>query len=75
MGHDPSGMNDDSLMLSEMYSKQNLNMPMPSPGFDDNGMLSMHDMSDYQTPREQLDMQMTPFGTIDPNALQSGLHH
>ncbi len=75
MGHDHSGMHDDSLMLSEMYSKQNLNMPMPSPGFDEHGMLTMHDMSEYATPREHLDMPMTPFGTIDPNALQSGLHH
>ena len=73
MRHDPSGMHDDSFMLSEMYSKQNLNMPMPSPGFDENGMF--HDMSEYQTPREHLDMPMTPFGTIDPNSLQSGLHH
>lgn len=75
MSHDPSGMNDDSLLLSDMYAKQNLNMPMPSPGFDENGMLTMHDMSEYQTPREHLDMPMTPFGTIDPNALQSGMHH
>jgi len=75
MGHDPSGAHDDSLMLSEMYSKQNLNMPMPSPGFDDGSLLSMHDMSEYHTPREGMDMPMTPFGTIDPNALQAGMHH
>lgn len=66
--HDHHGMNDESLMLSEMYSKQNLNIPMPSPGFDENGMLSMHDMSDFHTPREHMDM---PF--IDPNAL--GMPH
>ncbi len=75
MGHHHSDMHDEHLMLSEMYSKQNLNMPMPSPSFDEHGMLSMHDMSEYHTPREHLDMPMTPFGTIDPNALQSGHHH
>ena len=74
MGHDPT-MLDDQHMLSEMYSKQSLNLPMPSPGFDDNGMMHMHDMSEYHTPRENMDMPMTPFGTIDPNALQAGLHH
>lgn len=71
--HDPT-MADESLLLSEMYSKQNLNMPMPSPGFDDHGMLMMHDLSDFHTPQEHMDLPMTPFGTIDPNALQAGLH-
>ena len=75
LGHGHHGMHDESLMLSEMYSKQNLNMPMPSPGFDEHSLLAMPDMSEYDTPREHLDMPMTPFGTIDPNALQSGLHH
>jgi len=49
---------------------------MPSPaGFDENGMLMMNDMSEFHTPREHMDMGMSPFGTIDPNALQGGLHH
>lgn len=69
--HDHHNMNDESLMLSEMYSKQNLNIAMPSPSFDENGMLSMHDMSDFHTPREHMDMPLTPF--IDPNAL--GMPH
>ncbi|KAJ9635020.1 hypothetical protein H2204_005975 [Knufia peltigerae] len=75
MGHDGSGMMDETLMLGEMYSKQNLNMPMPSPGIDEKGMLMMNDMSEFHTPMEHMDMPMTPFGTIDPNSLQAGLHH
>ncbi|KIX08735.1 uncharacterized protein Z518_03392 [Rhinocladiella mackenziei CBS 650.93] len=74
MSHDPSAMMDETLMLGEMYSKQNLNMPMPSPGFDENGLLMMNDMSEYHPPREHMDMPVTPFGTIDPNTLQAGLH-
>lgn len=73
MGQEHHVINDESLMLSEMYSKQNLNMPMPSPGFDENGMLTMHDMSDFHTPREHMEMPMTPFTTVDPNAL--GMPH
>jgi len=73
MTHDPL-MTDESLMLSDMYAKQNLNMPMPSPAFDENGMM-LHDMSEFHTPREHMDMPLTPFGTIDPNALQAGMHH
>jgi hypothetical protein len=69
------GMMDETLMLGEMYSKQNLNIPMPSPGMDENGMLMMHDMSEFHTPREHMDMPMTPYGTVDPHALQAGLHH
>jgi hypothetical protein len=68
-------ISDDSFMLSEMYSKQNLNLPMPSPGFDENGLINMHDMPEYHTTREHMDMPMTPFGTIDPNTLQAGIHH
>ncbi|RVX66917.1 hypothetical protein B0A52_09041 [Exophiala mesophila] len=74
MHHDPNGLMDETLMLGEMYSKQNLNMAMPSPGFDENGLMIMHDMSGFQTPREHMDMSMTPYGTIDPNSLQPGLH-
>lgn len=70
---DHHAMNDESLMLSEMYSKQNLNMPMPSPGFDENGMLSMHDMGEFHPQREHIEMPLTPYSTIDPNSL--GLPH
>ena len=70
MGHD-GGMTDEGLMLSEMYSKQSLNMPMPSPSFDENGLLNMGEMSEFHTPREHMDMPSTPFGTIDPNSLQN----
>lgn len=73
MGHHDPSMHDETLMLGEMYSKQNLNMPMPSPGFDDNGIM-LHDMSEYHTPRDEMQMPMTPYGTIDPNHLQGGLH-
>nr|KAK5447650.1 hypothetical protein LTR18_003231 [Exophiala xenobiotica] len=74
MGHDGHhGMMDETLMLGEMYSKQNLNMPMPSPGIDEKGMMMMNDMSEFHTPMEHMDMN--PFGTIDPNSLQGGLHH
>ncbi|KAJ4507136.1 hypothetical protein HRR83_005966 [Exophiala dermatitidis] len=74
MGHEHNGMMDETLMLGEMYSKQNLNMPMPSPGYDENGLAMMTDMSEFHTPREHMDMPMTPFGTIDPNSLQGSLH-
>jgi hypothetical protein len=74
MGHHGPSMHDETLMLGEMYSKQNLNLPMPSPAFDDNGMM-LHDMSEYHTPRDDVQMPLTPFGTIDPNHLQGGLHH
>ncbi|KAI9796859.1 MAG: hypothetical protein M1825_006496 [Sarcosagium campestre] len=32
--HDPSSMSDEGLALTELYSKQSLNLPMPSPGVD-----------------------------------------
>lgn len=73
MGHE-SAMADDSLMLSELYQKQNLNMHVPSPGLDDGNLLAMSDLPEFHTPREHMDMPMTPFGTVDPNALQNGLH-
>ena len=78
LGHDPSAMSDDGLMLSEMYSKQNLNqmhMAMPSPRVDDGNLMAMHDMSEYHTPRETIDMPMMPYGTVDPNALNANGHH
>lgn len=74
LGHDPS-MNDESIMLSEMYSKQNLNMQMPGTPFDES-FVAMQDMSsDFHTPREHLDMSMNPFGSVDSDSLQPGMHH
>lgn len=70
MTHD-SGLHDDGMMLSEMYSKQNLNIGMPSPSMDDGSLMHMHDMSEYHTPRETMDLPMMPFGTIDPNSLKA----
>jgi len=62
-------------MLSDMYSKQNLNMAMPSPGLDEHGLMAMHEMEQsFHTPREHMDMPLTPFGTIDPNSLGMGGH-
>ncbi|KAL8998278.1 MAG: hypothetical protein Q9169_002592 [Polycauliona sp. 2 TL-2023] len=62
-----STMMDEGLMLSEMYSKQNLNLPMHSPGIDDAGLhLNFHEESSS----EEMDIQqMLPFGTIDPSSL------
>lgn len=71
MGHDHLGIHDDSHLLSEMYSKQNLNMQMPSPSFDENGMMTLQDIPEFHTPHAE--MAMTPFQTIDPNSL--GMSH
>lgn len=69
MSSDPQ-MHDETLMLGDMYAKQNLNMPMPSPGFiDENGLLNVPDMQEFHTPMEHPDMHMNPFGTINPNSL------
>jgi hypothetical protein len=39
---------------------------------DDGSLFAMHDTSAYHTPREAIDdMSLMPFGTIDPNALQT----
>ncbi|KKY23950.1 putative homeobox domain-containing protein [Phaeomoniella chlamydospora] len=64
---DHGALSDDGLMLSEMYSKQNLNLQMPSLGHDDPSMMSLQD---FHTPQETMDM-MLPFGTVDPNALSA----
>lgn len=75
LSHDHSNVSDEGLMLSEMYSKQNLNLPMPSPNMDDGSLMAMHDISEYHTPREHMDMSMMHFGTIDPNALTTDHSH
>ena len=62
-GHQGS-MSDDGMMLSEMYSKQNLNMHMHSPGLGPSGS-GMQLQDDPSS--EDLDMHnMVSFGTIDP---------
>ncbi|ERF71543.1 hypothetical protein EPUS_00532 [Endocarpon pusillum Z07020] len=70
MTHD-SNLPDDGMMLSEMYSKQNLNLGMASPSMDDGSLMAMADVSEYHTPGETMDMPMMPYGTIDPNSLKA----
>jgi hypothetical protein len=62
-----STISDDGYMLSEMYSKQNLNLPMHSPGVEEQGTaMQMHEESSS----EEMDLQnMVSFGTIDPSSL------
>ncbi|KAI9816821.1 MAG: Transcription elongation factor SPT4 [Pycnora praestabilis] len=56
MTHDHSNMEDDGLALSELYSKQSLNLPMHSPGVEGSS--------------EDMDMHnLVSFGTIDPSSL------
>jgi hypothetical protein len=66
-----SNLPDDGMMLSEMYSKQNLNLGMPSPSMEDSSLMQMHDISEYHTPRETMDLPMMPYGTIDPSSLEA----
>ncbi len=60
-------MSDDGLLLSEMYSKQNLNLPMHSPSVEDMGMaIQMHEESSS----EEMDLHnLVSYGTIDPSSL------
>lgn len=60
-------MSDDGYMLSEMYSKQNLNLPMHSPALEESGTgMQMHEESSS----EDMDLHnMVSFGTIDPSSL------
>ena len=45
MSADPSGITDESMSLSELYSKQSLSLPMPSPGMETTSdELAMHNM-------------------------------
>ena len=68
MTHDPhASLSDDGLMLSEMYSKQSLNLPMHSPHLED-AALGMHMHEEGSS--EEMDMHgMVAFGTIDPSSL------
>ncbi|KAL1953101.1 hypothetical protein VTO42DRAFT_3602 [Malbranchea cinnamomea] len=61
-------MADDGLMLSELYSKQNLNMSIPSPGIDDPTFgLTVHDFQDSHSPANSVDYHgLLPFEALDP---------
>ncbi|KAI4197282.1 MAG: hypothetical protein LQ350_006009 [Teloschistes chrysophthalmus] len=62
-----STLSDDGFMLSEMYSKQNLNLPMHSPAMDDTGS---HLNLQEESSSEEMDLHnMVSFGTIDPSSL------
>lgn len=65
-----SAMSDDGLLLSDMYSKQNLNMPMHSPGqhaMEDSEMnFQMHDESSS----EEMDLHnMVSFSHLEHSSL------
>lgn len=63
MNHDPAS--DDGIILSEMYSKQNLNLSIRSPTIDSHLDMHLHD-----EPTEDLDLHnIMTFGTINPSAL------
>ena len=65
-------VSEDDLLLSEMYSKQNLNLPMHSPGIEELGMgIQLHE----ETSSEELDLHnIVSFGTIDPASLSPSNH-
>jgi hypothetical protein len=67
----PFTIPDEGLMLSEMYSKQNLNMSMPSPGMEDSSFgLTMHDLPEGHSPANSVDYHgLLPFETLDPNTM------
>jgi hypothetical protein len=67
-----SSITDDGLLLSEMYSKQNLNLPMHSPSVEDLGMtIHMHDDS----AGEEMDLHnMVSFPSLDPSSLSPENH-
>ena len=69
--HHHAGLVDDGFNLSEMYSKQNLNLPIRSPATVAGGEEPRLDMSLPDAgPGDELDVQhMLPFGTIDPAQL------
>ncbi|KAK2755054.1 hypothetical protein FQN54_006582 [Arachnomyces sp. PD_36] len=72
MQPDHANMSDDGLLLSEMYSKQNLNLPGPSPpGMDDSNFnIPMHDMQDHHEQNDTIEFpNMMSFDTVDPNSL------
>ncbi|KAJ4323322.1 Transcription factor [Neodidymelliopsis sp. IMI 364377] len=61
MPHD-SGMSDETLHMTDMYAKQNLNLPFRSPLMEESV--------------DDLDMQnLVSFGTLDPSSLSPEHHH
>ena len=64
-----ANLSDEGLMLSEMYSKQNLNLPMHSPGIEGSDLgMQMHE----EPSQDDMDMtEMTAFDTIDPSNINS----
>lgn len=70
-----SSMSDEGLMLSEMYSKQNLNLPIRSAEMDD-ANLEMHlndpHLNDPQPTNDEMDLHNMFFGTVDPSNLSPG---
>jgi hypothetical protein len=61
MSHD-SGMSDETLHMTDMYAKQNLNLPFRSPLMEESvDDLDMHNL--------------VSFGTIDPSSLSPEHHH
>ena len=61
MPHD-QGMSDETLHMTDMYAKQNLNLPFRSPLMEENV--------------DDLDMQnLVSFGTLDHSGLSPEHHH
>lgn len=67
-----SSISDDGLLLSEMYSKQNLNLPMHSPSVEELGMvIQMHE----ESPGEEMDLNnMVSFASLDSSSLSPENH-
>ncbi|EER24910.1 Homeoprotein, putative [Coccidioides posadasii C735 delta SOWgp] len=72
VSNDPaSSLPDDGLLLSEMYSKQNLNVSMPSPPMDDTTFaLTLQGLHDQGASDNGVDFHgMLSFDTVDPMSL------
>ncbi|MCJ1403990.1 hypothetical protein MMC11_007214 [Xylographa trunciseda] len=65
-----SGMLEESSMLSDMYSKQSLTLPIRSAGIEDTNLeMHLHD----EPSNDDFDIHsMVNFGTIDPSNLSPG---
>lgn len=65
-----SAVPDQGLLLSEMYSKQNLNVPGQSPEMDDgNFAMALQGFQDHNLPASGGDFKQThlPFDSVDPS--------
>ena len=67
-----NGMQDDTLMLNDMYQKGNFALPYRGPGMDDSHLgMTLHE----EPSSSELDLQNSmSFNTIDPSALSSDNH-